>query len=154
MTIEYLTIEKKESLEKELEYLKTTKRKEIADVLEWAKSLGDLSENAEYSQARDEQAKCESRIAEIEEILQNAIIQSDEHHNDDIVDIGDTVTVSKINGEEKVFTIVGREEIDLTQNKISNESPIGMALIGRKKGESVDVNTPNGIVTYKIIKVV
>lgn len=149
---EYLTTEKKQELEVELENLKSVKRKEIADAIEWAKSLGDLSENAEYSQARDDQARNESRISEIENILQNAVIADGPNTNNGI-SVGSTVVVKKSTGEVNTFTIVGSEEVDIEDGKISNESPLGIALIGKDKGDKVKFMTPRGEVEYKIEKI-
>ena len=149
---EYLTLEKKTELEAELENLRTVKRKEIADNLEWAKSLGDLSENAEYSQAREDQGKCEARINELEDILQNAIIA--DNNKKAGIDVSSVVTIKKDGEkEEKVFTIVGSEEVDLSLGKISNESPIGMALLYKNINDKIIVKTPKGEVEYKILKV-
>ena len=147
--MEYLTLEKKTELETELNHLKSVRRKEIADALEYAKSLGDLSENAEYHQAREDQANCEERIAHIEQILKNAVIM-DKHHSGK-VEVGSTVTVLK-KGEktEKQFLIVGSEEADSVAGKISNESPIGQAILGKSKGDVVTFTTPKGEVSYTI----
>lgn len=147
--MEYLTPEKKVELENELNQLKTVRRKEIADALEYAKGLGDLSENAEYHQAREDQANCEERIAHVEQILKNAVI-ADKHHAG-VVEVGTTVTVTKKGEkEERQFTLVGSEEADSVNGKISNESPIGAALLGKAKGESATFSTPKGEVTYTI----
>jgi transcription elongation factor GreA len=147
--MEYLTPEKKIELEHELNQLKTVRRKEIADALEYAKSLGDLSENAEYHQAREDQANCEERIAHVEQILKNAVIM-DKHHAG-IVEVGATVTVTKKGTkEEKSFTLVGSEEADSFAGKISNESPLGQALLGKSKGDTATVETPKGEITYTI----
>lgn len=147
--MEYLTLEKKVELENELNQLKTVRRKEIADALEYAKSLGDLSENAEYHQAREDQANCEDRIAHVEQILKNAVVM-DKHHAGH-VEVGTTVTVTKKGEkEERQFTLVGSEEADSVNGKISNESPIGEALLGKSKGDSVTFSTPKGEVTYTI----
>lgn len=149
---EYLTQDKYNTLSSELEYLKKTKRKEIADQLEYAKSLGDLSENAEYHEARNEQGVVEDRINKLEEILKNATIIS--NHTTDIVAIGSTVVVEKSGSkEEKVYTVVGGEESDLSHGKISIHSPFGKAVIGKKKGESFTYDAPSGPITYKIIKI-
>ncbi|MFO0743706.1 MAG: transcription elongation factor GreA [Candidatus Paceibacterota bacterium] len=150
---EYLTNEKKIELESELENLKTVRRKEIASAIEWAKSLGDLAENAEYSQARDDQARCEARILELENILQNAVI-ANAHHTENGIFVGSTVVVKKLeNNEINTFTIVGSEEVDLINGKVSNESPLGMALIGKHAGDKVTFMTPKGEVSYIIEKV-
>ena len=151
--MEYLTLEKKNLLEEELSQLKSVRRKEIADALEYAKSLGDLSENAEYHQAREDQANCEDRITHIDQILKNAVIL--ETHATGVVTVGSTVTVMK-KGEkiEKTFALVGSEEADSISGKISNESPLGEALLGKKKGEKVIVHAPKGDVEYTIIAIV
>lgn len=147
--MEYLTHEKKAELENELNTLKTVRRKEIADALLNAKALGDLSENAEYHQAREDQANCEERIAHLEQILKNAVI-ADKHHAG-VVEVGATVTVIK-KGEktERQFTLVGSEEADSLTGKISNESPLGRALLGKSKGDTSTVETPKGNMVYTI----
>ncbi len=147
--MEYLTHEKKAELENELNTLKTVRRKEIADALLSAKSLGDLSENAEYHQAREDQANCEERIAHLEQIIKNAVI-ADKHHTG-IVEIGATVTVVKKGDKtERQFTLVGSEESDSMAGKISNESPLGKALLGKSKGDTSTVETPKGNMVYTI----
>jgi transcription elongation factor GreA len=151
--MEYLTPEKKMLLEEELNHLKTVRRKEIADALEYAKSLGDLSENAEYHQAREDQANCEDRIIHIEQILKNAVIM--DTHKAEVVSVGSTVTVMrKGSKEEKTFAIVGSEEADSISGKISNESPMGQAILGKKKGDKVTVHAPKGEVEYTIVSTV
>ena len=151
-TKNYLTEEKKKALEDELKDLKGPKRKEIIDALEYAKSLGDLSENAEYHQTREDQGRLEERIKKIEQILQSS--QVVHGGGGELVEIGSKVVVKK-EGEkdERTYQIVGAEEADMSQNKISNRSPFGLALMGRKTGENISVKTPNGLVNYKIIKV-
>ena len=147
---EYITKEKEKTLIEELEHLKKVKRKEIAEQLEYAKSLGDLSENAEYHEARDMQGVVEDRIQKIESVLKNAVIVSS--HNTDLVVVGSVVKVGKEGDKaEKVYTIVGGEESDISTGKISVKSPFGEAVLGKKKGESFKFNTPAGSVTYKII---
>jgi transcription elongation factor GreA len=143
MEKEYLTLEKKGELEIELNDLVTNKRKVIAEALEYAKSLGDLSENAEYHQAREDQAHLEDRIREIEYILKHAVIA--EKHHSNRVEVGSTVNVKR-KGEKIVrkYTIVGSEESDATNGKISNESPLGAALLYKEKGNEVMVMTPRG----------
>lgn len=147
---EYLTKEKFEEFKKELDYLKNTKRKEIADSLEYAKALGDLSENAEYHEARDNQAVLEERIAKLELILKNAIIVKD--HETNSVNVGSTVVVDK-SGSKITYTIVGTEEADLKNGKISVRSPFGQAVLGKKKGDEFTVSTPNGDVLYKVVSI-
>ncbi len=148
--MEYLTQEKKNLLEEELRTLKTVRRKEIADALEYAKSLGDLSENAEYHQAREDQANCEDRIIHIEQILKNAVLV--ETGTAGIVHVGSTVTIQK-KGEkvEKTYALVGSEEANSLEGRISNESPLGSALLGKKKGDKVIVSAPKGDVEYIVI---
>ncbi|MEN9338010.1 MAG: hypothetical protein RIQ41_324 [Candidatus Parcubacteria bacterium] len=147
--MEYLTQEKKTELENELKELMTVRRKEIADALEYAKGLGDLSENAEYHQAREDQANCEDRIAHLEQVLKNAVIA--DKHNAGVASIGATVTVVKKGSkEERSFTLVGSEEADSFGGKISNESPLGLAVLGHAKGDTVTVATPKGDVEYTI----
>lgn len=151
--MEYLTLEKKTLLEDELNQLKTVRRKEIADALEYAKSLGDLSENAEYHQAREDQANCEDRIIHIEQILKNAVIM--DTHAAGVVSVGSTVTVLKKGDKtEKTFALVGSEEADSVSGKISNESPLGMALLGKKKGDKVIVHAPKGEMEYTVVSTV
>lgn len=152
--MEYLTLEKKNELEAELVQLKSVRRKEIADALEYAKSLGDLSENAEYHQAREDQANCEDRISHVEQILKNAVIM-EAGAVVGVVTVGSTVTVMKKGSkEEKTFALVGSEEADSVSGKISNESPLGQALLGKKKGDKVIVHAPKGDVEYSIVATV
>lgn len=149
---DYITEEKKKALEAELLDLQGPKRKEILDALQYAKSLGDLSENAEYHQAREEQGKLEERIKRIEQILRSSKVVSGT--TGDVVGIGSKVMVQKDGtNEEKIFQIVGSEEVDMAQGKISNRSPFGEALFGKKKDDIVSFETPNGKVLYKIISV-
>lgn len=148
----YLTQEGLEKIKKQLEYLKTVRRKEITHRIEEAIKLGDLSENAEYHEAKDDQGLNEAKIRELEEILNNAVLINNEKGSKNIVEIGDTIKV-KYDGREKEFTIVGQSEANPTEGLISNESPIGQAFIGRKKGETVEVEAPAGTVKYKIIKI-
>jgi len=153
MEKDYLTQEKYNEFKKELEYLKGEKRKAVAESLEYAKSLGDLAENAEYHEARDEQAAVEDRIAKLEGLLKSATIFTGEH-SVDAVTIGSVVTIQKDKEKDtKVFTIVGTEETDTATGKISVRSPIGNAVLGKKKGESFTVATPKGDVVYKLINI-
>jgi transcription elongation factor GreA len=149
---QYLTREKFDQLEKELVQLRSVGRREIAESLEYAKSLGDLSENAEYHQAREKQAQMEARLAHIEAILKNAVIV--EPKKGSVVDIGSTVTYLK-KGEKtsQTVTIVGSEEADIVAGKLSDISPMGESLLGKKEGDSGAVATPGGNVQYEIIKV-
>jgi transcription elongation factor GreA len=150
---EYLTEEKYKEFEKELEFLKTIRRKEVAENLEYAKGLGDLSENAEYHEARDMQASVEDRIGKLEMILKHATIVSSKHAKD-VVSIGSIITVQKGKEKEsKVFTIVGSEEADMGAGKISVKSPLGSAALGKKKGDSFSFSTPNGKMEYTITSI-
>lgn len=148
----FLTQEKYDEFKKELEFLKTVRRKEVADNLEYAKSLGDLSENAEYHEARDTQANVEDRISHLELLMKAAVIVR--AHDTNSVNVGSTVEIQKEKEKStKTYTLVGSEEADMTQNKISHTSPLGASLIGRKKGDSFSVTTPAGVVTYKVISI-
>ncbi len=141
-------------LEDELEYLKVEKRKEIAEKIKIARGFGDLSENAEYVAAKEEQGNMEVRIAEIKKILENAEIIDDSEISTDTVSIGAKVKVLDIEfEEEEEYSIVGSTEADPSQNKISDESPVGKALIGRKIGETVDVEIPSGTISFKILEI-
>jgi transcription elongation factor GreA len=148
--MEYLTQEKYDEFIKELDHLKKVRRKEVAESLEYAKSMGDLSENAEYHEARDMQAAIEDRIAHLEGVLKTAKIVS--KHSTDTVAVGSTVTVVKNGGkDEKVYTLVGAEESDVTSGKISVSSPFGQAIMGAKKGGVFTFNAPSGPITYKVV---
>jgi transcription elongation factor GreA len=146
---QYLTSEKFAELKKELDFLKSERRKEIAEHLEYAKRLGDLSENAEYHQAREEQAEVEDRIVRLDELLKKAVIA--DHGSGEVVTVGTTLRLQK-DGDNKsyLYTIVGSEEADMANGKISNLSPLGSALLGRKAGDVVKVQTPKGTVTYTV----
>ena len=148
---EYLSEEALEKLRQELLNLKTQKRQEIAARLEYAKSLGDLSENAEYQEAKEEQTLMEQRIAELEERLREAVVMAKPVQNDR-VSIGSTVRI-KTDGRETVYMIVGSEEADPAAGKISNESPLGKAFLGKKAGEKVEVKTPGGAMVYTIAEI-
>jgi len=152
-TDSYLSQEKFEELKKELEYLKTVRRKEIAENLEYARSLGDLFENAEYQEAREMQAATEERIQKIEAVLQNAKIVS-KAKSSDTVSLGSMVTIQK-EGEKEThrYEIVGSEEANMLERKISHQSPMGEALMGKKKSDTFTFETPNGKMKYKIISV-
>lgn len=139
-------------LKEEHDYLTMVKRKEIAERIERAKELGDLSENAEYSEAKDAQALNEGRIIELSSALKNVTIVDKVSDSEHIV-MGSTV-VAKVDDKEKQYTIVSFNEADPLNGFISNESPLGVAFIGKRKGESVEVETPRGLMHYKIIKVV
>lgn len=150
---EYLSREKHDELTKELELLRNETRREVLAELEDAKKLGDLSENAEYHEARKKQGDLEERIATLETLLKNAVIVS--HHSGDTVSMGSTVVVKREGVKEgKMYEIVGTEEADSANSKLSNESPLGSVLMGKKKGDRVSVSTPaNGTVEYEIVEV-
>ncbi|MEK7176057.1 MAG: transcription elongation factor GreA [Patescibacteria group bacterium] len=149
---EYLTKDKFKELQKELVYLKTIKRKEVADALEYAKSLGDLSENQEYQEARDSQAVLEDRIGRLEQILKSASIVSTQSTN--IVSVGSVITVEKdVDKSKKSYTIVGSEEADAAKGLISTRSPLGAGAMGKSRGDSFSFETPSGMMSYKIIDI-
>ena len=151
----YLTQEGFEKLKKELEQLITVKRKEIAQKIKAAKDFGDLSENAEYSEAKSEQSYIEGRISELEHLLKNATIVNGEKAGKkcEIVDVGCTVYVELEKAEYK-YKIVGSAEADAEAGYVSNESPIGNALMGKKVGEEVEVEAPAGSIRYRIKRIV
>lgn len=152
MEAHYLTKERFDELTAELKDLKMSKRKEIAKTLEYARSLGDLSENAEYHQAREEQAVIEDRIMTLDNILKHAEIVKGHHSIN--VEIGSTITVQKNDEKDtQTFTIVGADESDFKSGKISNTSPMGTAFLGKKKDDEVKVKTPKGAAKYKIVSI-
>lgn len=152
MNKQFITAEGLEKLKKELEELKIVKRREIANRIQNAKEMGDLSENAEYSEAKDEQALNETRIAELEETLKKITTIDNRHLNSDIVHIGSTIVV-KCNGETKEFTIVGSNEANPSEGKISNETPLATAFLERKTGDKVEVEIPSGKMKYEIVEI-
>jgi len=151
MSDQIITQEGYNKLQDELTHLSTTKRREIAERIEKAKDLGDLSENAEYSEAKDAQALNEGRILELTNILKNVIVVNGKGGKDEVA-MGSEVTV-KTGGNKKTYTIVSFNEADPLNGKISNESPLGLSFLGKKKGASVNVEKPKGVVEYKIIKI-
>ncbi len=149
---QYLTKGKFQEFKNELDFLRTKKRKEVAQNLEYAKKLGDLSENAEYHEARQEQAEVEDRINHLEHVLKTAVIIDDQHG--DIASIGSTVKVRKEGDTaDRTYKIVGSEEADMAQGKVSNLSPFGAALLGKKKGDNFVFTTPKGKVSYTLITI-
>lgn len=145
----FITREGYEKLEKEIEELKTVKRKEIASRIQEAKELGDLSENAEYQDAKNEQAFVEGRIAELETLLRQATIIS-KHQASNVVSVGSTITI-RMDGGTKEYMIVGSKEADPTSGKISNESPFGRSFIGKRVGDVAEIETPRGKRTVEIV---
>ena len=148
----YLTSDGFIKLEEELDHLKKEERPEVIEAIKEARALGDLSENAEYASAREKQGKLEARIKEIEYILENAIII--ENNNDGKVKVGSVVTIKYVeDGDEEEYSIVGTNEADPFENKISNESPIATAIMGKKEKDVVSVDSPNGSFDIEILKV-
>lgn len=152
MTEELISQEKFDELTRELDELRTVKRREVAEQLEYARSLGDLSENAEYQQAREMQASVEERIQKLENILKSAkIVRAG---RGDAIGMGSVATVTRVGDETKhIYTIVGAEEADMLVGKVSYHSPLGAALMGKKKGDEFSFHTPKGTAKYKILKV-
>ena len=149
-----LTQEGYDNLDKELNYLKTEKRSEIAERIKVALGFGDLSENSEYDEAKTSQAENEVKIAELENKLRHAKIIDEKDIDTDVVQIGNIVKVLDIEFDEEIsYTIVGSTEVNLAENKISNESPLGTALLGSKKKQTVEVKAPAGIMKYKILDI-
>ena len=149
-----LTQEGYDKLEEELNYLKTEKRTEIAERIKVARGFGDLSENAEYDEAKTAQSENEEQIAELETKLRLAKIIDAKDIDTKTIQIGNSVKLHDEEFDEDIeYTIVGSTEVNLAENKISNESPIGKALIGRKKGETVDVEAPEGVIKFKILAI-
>jgi len=149
-----LTQEGLKKLEEELENLKSVKRREVAERIKIAIGYGDISENSEYEDAKNEQAFIEGRIITLEKMLRNARIINSDEVDTNTVSVGSTVILEDLEFGDKVeYTIVGTAESDPFQNKISNESPVGKAIIGQQKGATVDVQVPAGIIQYKIIDI-
>lgn len=149
-----LTQEGYDNLEKELDYLRTEKRAEVAERIKVALGFGDLSENSEYDEAKTAQAENEAKIADLENKIRYAKIIDESEIDTKTVQVGNTVKVLDMEfDEEETYTIVGSTEVDLSQNRISNESPIGVALLGAKKNAVVEVNAPAGILKYKVLSI-
>lgn len=149
-----LTPEGVATLEAELNTLKTVKRREIAERIKQAIAFGDLSENSEYDEAKNEQAFMEGRIVTLENMLRNVRVIDDEEISTDVVGIGSTVKILDVEYDETtVYTIVGFAEADPSKNKISNESPVGRALIGQQIGDKVNVEVPDGVIEFEILEI-
>ena len=140
-------------LEKELNYLKTTREREVAAMIAEARSYGDLSENSEYDAAKNEQAKLYGRIAEIEDILSHAVIIEDENEATGRVGLGCSVTVEDANGRQTTYRITGSQEANPMEFKLSDDSPFGRAVVGKAAGETFTVNAPSGSYTMTVISV-
>ncbi len=150
-----LTPERLKALQDELNYAKTVREKEVAELIKEARSFGDLSENSEYDEAKTEQGKLYSRIAELENILSNYVLIDESQMDNDAVRLGCTVTVlDKEFNEEETYKIVGSQEADPMKGAISEDSPFGKAMMGKKEGDDVTVNAPSGPVAYKVVKIV
>ena len=149
-----ITSRRLEDLEKELNYLKTTREREIAAMIAEARSYGDLSENSEYDAAKNEQAKLYGRIAEVEDILSHAVIIEDENEANGLVGLGCKVKVENMeSGEVAVYTITGSQEANPMEYKVSDDSPFGRAMVGKAAGDTFTVNAPAGSYTMKIVEV-
>ena len=155
MAKEYkLSPERLAQLQEEMNYLKTVREKEVAELIKEARSFGDLSENSEYDEAKNEQGKLYSRMAELDEILSNYVVIEEEEVDGDYIRMGSTVTLyDKEFEEEQVYKIVGSQEADPMNGAVSEESPLGKAMMGKVEGDEIVVDAPAGAVEYKILKV-
>ena len=141
-------------LEQELQYLKTTREKEVAEQIKEARSFGDLSENSEYDEAKNEQAKLYGRIAEVENILAHAVIIDETEEAAGVIGLGCTIKVQDLEtGDEELYAIVGSQEADPMHHAISEDSPFGKALMGAKEGDEVSVDAPVGTIVYRVVKI-
>lgn len=149
-----LTEDGLKQLEEELEYLKTKKRKEVSEKIKVALGFGDLSENSEYDEAKNEQAQVEARIVSVENMLKNAIVIDESERDASKVELGATVTIHDIEFDEDItYKIVGSTEADPDEGRLSDESPLGKSLMGKAEGEMIDVDAPAGVIQYKILKI-
>jgi len=149
----YLTREGLKKLQEELEYLKTVKRQEVAERLHAAMDEGDIDENAEYDEAKNEQAFVEGRILTLEAMLKNYVLIEEQAKDNDEVSLGNIVTVVEGDNPTEKYHIVGAAEADPTRGRISNESPLGKALLGRRVGDTVQVSAPAGLLTFRITQI-
>lgn len=150
----FFTPEGLKKIEEEIEFMKTVRRKEVAERIKVALGYGDLSENSEYDEAKNEQAQVEERIAKLENMVRNAHVVEEDELDKDVVNIGSTVKVRILpDDEEETFGIVGSAEADPLRGKISNESPVGSALLGCKVGDVSEVEVPDGIVRYEVLEI-
>lgn len=149
-----LTEDGLKQLEEELEYLKTKKRKEVSEKIKVALGFGDLSENSEYDEAKNEQAQVEAQIVSVENMLKNAIVIDESERDTSKVELGATVTIHDIEFDEDItYKIVGSTEADPDEGRLSDESPLGKSLMGKAEGEMIDVDAPAGVIQYKILKI-
>ena len=155
MAVEFkITAQRLQDLENELHYLKTTREKEVAELIKEARSFGDLSENSEYDEAKNEQAKLYGRIAEVENILAHAVIIEDQAETSGHIGLGCTVTVQDVaSGDTFTYRITGSQEANPMEGRISDDSPIGRAMAGKSIGDQLTVEAPNGRYTYKVVDV-
>ena len=155
MAKEYkLSAERLEELKQELTYLKTVREKEVADQIKEARSFGDLSENSEYDEAKNEQGKLYSRIAELENILANCVVIEEHATDPNTVRLGSRITVKdSVTGDEETYQVVGSQEADPMNGRISEDSPFGRALLGRAVGDKVQVDAPAGVLRYQILEI-
>ena len=155
MAKEYkLSAERLEELKQELVYLKTVREKEVADLIKEARSFGDLSENSEYDEAKNEQGKLYSRIAELENILANYVVIEESADNSNTVRMGSRITVKDVaTGEEESYQVVGSQEADPMNGRISEDSPFGRALLGKEVGDEVEVEAPMGTLRYQVLDI-
>ncbi|MBD3311727.1 MAG: transcription elongation factor GreA [Candidatus Magasanikbacteria bacterium] len=149
---QYISADKLEDLKKELQDLKQNKIPDLANRIDEAKQLGDLSENAEYHAAREDMAWAQSRVKELENIIDSSVVITETGSSDGIIEVGSNIKVT-LNGVSKEYKIVGQQEADPSSGKISNESPLGNAFLGKKEGDEVEVEVPSGLQLYKIIEV-
>jgi transcription elongation factor GreA len=152
MTKQYLTKERLEEFKAELEQLKNVRRNEVAQRLKQAKEYGDLSENSEYAEARDEQANVETRIFELEDLLKDAVIIEKNVASNGTIEVGSVITIKK-GDKTSVYTIVGKYEAKPEEGRISDESPLGKAFLKHKVGDKIGVTTPAGVMIYEILKI-
>lgn len=149
-----LTREGYEKLEKELDYYISVRRNEISEQIAIARGFGDLSENAEYDEAKNEQSRIEAKIVEMENTLRNCVVVEDDEVSTDVIGVGNTVKVKNLTMKiDQTITIVGANETDPRNMKISSESPIGAALLGKRRGETVDVEVPAGVMKLKVLEI-
>lgn len=150
----FFTTEGLEKIESEIEYLKTVRRKEVAERIKVALGYGDLSENSEYDEAKNEQAQVEERIAKLEAMARNAKVIDEKQLNKEEVNVGSIVKIKDLSdGEVEEYSIVGSAEADPLEGKISNESPVGSKLIGLKVGDQVEIEIPDGYVKYEVLEI-
>ncbi len=150
----FFTPEGLEKIEAEIEHLRTVRRKEVADRIKVALGYGDLSENSEYDEAKNEQAQVEERIAKLEGMVRNAVVIDEDDLNTEVVNVGSIVKVKDcLTGDIEEFTIVGSAEADPLEDKISNESPVGGKLLGKKVSETVEIEIPDGMIKYEIVSI-